>query len=101
MLQSEYTRKGKIQAGEEGSRMHAQVLMVVFEILSSHYHMSRWHEERIEQHTTDMEALHTAGLSLRERIDALVQEQAASPTFADSPAPSERAGAGMCPGTAP
>jgi hypothetical protein len=81
--------------------MHAQVLMVVFEILSSHYHMSRWHEERIEQHTTDMEALHTAGLSLRERIDALVQEQAASPTFADSPAPSERAGAGMCPGTAP
>ena len=77
--------------------MHAQVLMVVFEILSSHYHMSRWHEERIEQHTADMEALHTAGLSLRERIDALVQEQAASPTFADSPAPSERAGAGTCP----
>lgn len=68
--------------------------MVVFEILASHYHMSRWHEERIDQHTRDMEALHSAGTALRERIDALVQERAASPTSADSPTASERAGAG-------
>ncbi len=70
--------------------------MVVFEILSSHYHMSRWHEERIVQHTGDMEALHSAGLSLRERIDTLVQEQGTSPTAAESPVRSERAGAGTC-----
>jgi len=70
-----------------------QVLMVVFEILSSHYHMACWHEGRIDQHTRDMEALHTAGTSLRERIDALVQEQATSPTCADSPVASKGAGA--------
>lgn len=70
--------------------------MVVFEILASHYHMSRWHEERIDQHTRDMEALHSAGTALRERIDALVKERAASPTLADSPTASERAGAGTC-----
>ncbi|BDA40427.1 Syndetin [Coccomyxa sp. Obi] len=70
-----------------------RVLMVVFEILASHYHMSRWHEERIDQHTRDMEALHSAGTALRERIDALVQERAASPTSAESPIANERAGA--------
>ncbi len=54
--------------------------MVIFEILSSHHHMLRWHEARIDQHTRDMEALHEAGSSLRSRIDALLQEQAASPS---------------------
>jgi hypothetical protein len=57
-----------------------QVLMVVFEILASHYHMARWHEERIDQHTQDMEVLHEAGTNLRTRIDALLKEQAASPS---------------------
>lgn len=56
--------------------------MVIFEILASHYHMLTWHEERIDQHTRDMEALHSAGSGLRLRIDALLQQQAASPSAA-------------------
>ena len=47
--------------------------MVVFEILSSHLHMARWHEAKIDQHTRDLEALHEAGAKMRERLLALDQ----------------------------
>ncbi len=50
-----------------------QVLMVVFEILSSHLHMARWHEAKIDQHTHDLEALQEAGAKMRERLLALDQ----------------------------
>lgn len=54
-----------------GVVMLLQVLMVVFEILSSHLHMARWHEAKIDQHTHDLEALHEAGAKMRERLLAL------------------------------
>ena len=47
--------------------------MVVFEILSSHLHMARWHEAKIDQHTHDLEALQEAGAKMRERLLALDQ----------------------------
>ena len=50
-----------------------QVLMVVFEILSSHLHMARWHEAKIDQHTHDLEALQEAGAKMSERLLALDQ----------------------------
>ncbi len=50
-----------------------QVLMVVFEILSSHLHMARWHEAKIEQHTQDLDALQEASAKLKERLAALDQ----------------------------
>ena len=47
--------------------------MVVFEILSSHLHMARWHEAKIEQHTQDLNALQEASAKLKERLAALDQ----------------------------
>ena len=47
--------------------------MVVFEILSSHLHMARWHEAKIEQHTQDLDALQEASARLKERLAALDQ----------------------------
>ena len=47
--------------------------MVVFEILSSHLHMSRWHEAKIDQHTHDLEALQEAAAKMRERLQSLDQ----------------------------
>ena len=75
-----------------GSRGHpaglthvVQVLMVVFEILSSHLHMTRWHEAKIDQHTHDLEALQEAGAKLRERLQALDQVSILwSPVFSQS-----------------
>lgn len=58
---------------------YVQVLMVVFEILSSHLHMARWHEAKIDQHTQDLEALQEAIAKTRERLAALDQEEPASP----------------------
>ena len=60
--------------------MALQVLMVVFEILSSHLHMARWHEARIEQHTHDLGAIQAAGAKMRERLSLLSNEDAASPS---------------------
>ena len=60
-------------------RSALQVLMVVFEILSSHLHMARWHEARIEQHTRDLDAIQAAGAKMRERLSLLGTEEAASP----------------------
>ena len=54
--------------------------MVVFEILSSHLHMARWHEARIEQHTRDLDAIQAAGAKMRERLSLLGSEVAASPS---------------------
>ena len=54
--------------------------MVVFEILSSHLHMARWHEARIEQHTRDLDAIQAAGARMRERLSLLGSEEAASPS---------------------
>ena len=54
--------------------------MVVFEILSSHLHMARWHEARIEQHTRDLDAIQAAGAKMRERLSLLGTEEAASPS---------------------
>jgi len=47
--------------------------MVVFEILSSHLHMARWHEAKIDQHTQDLEALQEATAKIKERLLALDQ----------------------------
>ena len=47
--------------------------MVEFEILSSHLHMARWHEAKIEQHTQDLDALQEASAKLKERLAALDQ----------------------------
>lgn len=54
-------------------RPAVQVLMVEFEILSSHLHMARWHEAKIEQHTQDLDALQEASAKLKERLAALDQ----------------------------
>ena len=54
--------------------------MVVFEILSSHLHMARWHEAKIEQHTHDLDAIQAAGAKMRERLSLLGNEEAASPS---------------------
>ena len=34
--------------------------MVEFDILVSHWHMSRWHEARLEKHLADLAALRSA-----------------------------------------
>ena len=54
--------------------------MVVFEILSSHLHMARWHEAKIEQHTRNLESIQAAGAKMRERLLLLDTEEAASPS---------------------
>ena len=38
--------------------LEMQVLMVIFDILASHHRMLTWHEQRIEEHLTDLEQLH-------------------------------------------
>ena len=57
-----------------------QVLMVVFEILSSHLHMARWLEAKIEQHTHELDSIQAAGAKMRERLLLLDKEEAASPS---------------------
>lgn len=34
-----------------------QVLMVIFDILASHYRMLRWHEQRLDEHFAEISRL--------------------------------------------
>lgn len=43
----------------------ARALMVIFDILVSHFHMVRWHEAALEQHAADLEGLQAASAALR------------------------------------
>jgi hypothetical protein len=45
----------------------ARVLMVLFDILVSHFHMVRWHEAALERHAADLEGLAAARRQLAER----------------------------------
>ena len=45
-----------------------QVLMVVFDILLSHHRMTKWHEQRVQQHLQDMAVLQAAVAQQEERL---------------------------------
>ncbi|KAI7841037.1 hypothetical protein COHA_005265 [Chlorella ohadii] len=46
----------------------ARVLMVLFDILVSHFHMVRWHEAALERHATELESLQTAAHQLADHL---------------------------------
>ena len=48
----------------------ARVLMVLFDILVSHFHMVRWHEAALERHAADLEGLAATRRQLAERLDS-------------------------------
>ena len=47
----------------------ARVLMVLFDILVSHFHMVRWHEAALERHAADLEGLAAARRQLAECLE--------------------------------
>ena len=42
--------------------------MVVFDILLSHHRMTKWHEQRVQQHLQDIAVLHAAVAQQEERL---------------------------------
>jgi hypothetical protein len=46
----------------------ARVLMVVFDVLVSHFHMVRWHEAALERHAADLTALQAQRRALADRV---------------------------------
>lgn len=46
----------------------ARVLMVLFDILVSHFHMVRWHEASLERHQQELAALTQARQALQQRL---------------------------------
>lgn len=60
-----------------------QVFMAVFDIMVSHYNMTRWHEAGLTHHKTDLAALQAAKLACKQRLLMQSPQQPASTNEGD------------------
>ncbi|KAL3152495.1 hypothetical protein ABBQ32_001530 [Trebouxia sp. C0010 RCD-2024] len=61
----------------------ARVFMAVFDIMVSHYNMTRWHEAGLTHHKTDLAALQAAKLACKQRLLMQSPQQPASTNEGD------------------